>query len=100
MNENEVVYKLKRLNDELRLAMLLLPLYEQGKKKDEMNHAFNRVCSFIFRENLYPDIWDEGVLLQLEKLFKTISPNESRRGEHLQRIGERTTLVNLSLIHI
>ena len=93
MNENEVVYKLKRLNDELRLAMLLLPLYEQGEKKDEMNHAFNRVCSSIFRENLYPDIWDEGVLLQLEKLFKTISPNESRRGEHLQRIGERTTLV-------
>ena len=93
MKENEVVHKLKRIRDELNRAMLLLPLYERAEKEDEMDHSFNRLCSLLFRHRLYPEIWDEGVLLQLERLFQSISPNKSRWGEHLQRIGERTRLV-------
>ncbi|RLI52571.1 MAG: hypothetical protein DRP09_17635, partial [Candidatus Thorarchaeota archaeon] len=93
MDENEVVYKLKRLKDELRRAMLLLPLYERGERADKTVDSMNRVCSLLFKDMVYPEIWDEGILLQLERLFQTISPNESHWGEHLKRIGERTTLV-------
>jgi hypothetical protein len=93
MKENEVVHKLKRIRDELNRAMLLLPLYERAEKEDEMNRSFNRLCSPLFRDRLYPEIWDEGVLLQLERLFQSIPPNKNRWGEHLQRIGERTRLV-------
>ena len=33
MNENEVGYKLKRLNDEIRLLILSHSLYEHGEKE-------------------------------------------------------------------
>ena len=83
MKENKVVHKLKRLKDELCQAMLLLPLYERGEREDKTADSMNRVCSLLFKDMVYPEIWDEGILLQLERLFQTISPNESRWDEHL-----------------
>ena len=56
MKENEVLHKLRRLKDELRQAMLLLPLYEQGKQEDKTTDCMNRVCSLLFKDKIYPEI--------------------------------------------
>ncbi|MBC8418772.1 MAG: hypothetical protein H8E10_09290 [Desulfobacterales bacterium] len=59
MKENEVPHKLRRLKDELRQAMLLLPLYEQGEQEDKTTDCMNRVCSLLFKDKIYPEIWDD-----------------------------------------
>ena len=69
MDEQELKSKLKRLRGILREALILLPLFTQGKEIERLNQLFKSICEIVFSDDFELHIWDEAVLLQLQKLF-------------------------------
>jgi ribonuclease HIII len=92
MEENDFINLLMRLKKVLREASLLLSL-QRDEKKAELDEYFNNVCQIPFANDFYQNLWDESVLLQLDRLFQFKRPSEKVYGQQLKVIAERTMIV-------
>jgi len=81
-----------RLKKVLREASLLLSL-QRDEKKAELDECFNNICQILFANDFYQNLWDESVLLQLDRLFQFKRPLEKLYGQQLKVIAERTMIV-------
>ena len=92
MEENDFTNLLMRLKKVLREASLLLS-FQRDEKKAELDECFNNACQILFDNDFYQNLWDESVLLQLDRLFQFKRPLERVYGQQLKVIAERTMTV-------
>ncbi len=92
MEENDFTNLLMRLKKVLREASLLLSS-QRDEKKAELDECFNNACQILFDNDFYQNLWDESVLLQLDRLFQVKRPSEKVYGQQLKVIAERTMTV-------
>jgi ribonuclease HIII len=92
MEENDFISLLTKLKKVLREASLLLSL-QRDEKRAELDECFNNVCHILFANDYYQNLWDESVLLQLDRLFQFKRPSEKVYGQHLKVIAGRTMIV-------
>ena len=92
MEENDFINLLMRLKKLLREVSLLLSP-QRDERKTELDECFNNVCQILFANDFYQNLWDESVLLQLERLFQFKRPSEKVYGQQLKVIAERTMIV-------
>jgi ribonuclease HIII len=93
MEENDFTTLLIRLKRVLREASLLLTAFQRDEKEAELDECFNEACQILFNNDFYQNLWDESVLLQLERLFHVKRPSEKVYGQQLKVIAERTMTV-------
>jgi ribonuclease HIII len=93
MEESDFTYLLMRLKRFLREASLLLMSFQRDEKKAELDECFNNACQILFVNDFYQNLWDESVLLQLDKLFQAKRPSEKVYGQQMKVIAERTMTV-------
>jgi hypothetical protein len=84
---------LMRLKGFLREALLLLTSFQREEKKAEFDECFNNACQILFDDDFCQNLWDESVLLQLNRLFQVKRPSEKVYGQQLEVIAERTMTV-------
>jgi len=92
MEENDSTNLLTRLKKVLREASLLLS-FQKDDKKAEWDECSNKACQILFDNDFYQNLWDESVLLQLDRLFQVKRPSEKVYGQQLKVIAERTMTV-------
>ena len=92
MEESDFTDLLMRLKRFLREASLLLS-FQRDEKKAELDECFNNACQILFVNDFYQNLWDESVLLQLDKLFQAKRPSEKVYGQQMKVIAERTMTV-------
>ncbi|MDD1753180.1 MAG: ribonuclease HIII [Methanotrichaceae archaeon] len=92
MEENDSTNLLTRLKKVLREASLLLS-FQKDDKKAEWDECFNKACQILFDNDFYQNLWDESVLLQLDKLFQVKRPSEKVYGQQLKVTAEHTITV-------
>jgi ribonuclease HIII len=92
MEESDFTNLLMRLKKVLREASLLLS-FQRDEKKAELDKCFNNACHILFDNDFYQNLWDESVLLQLDKFFQVKRPLEKIYGQRLKVIAERTMTV-------
>ena len=93
MEENDFTNLLMRLKKVLREASLLLTSFQRDEKEAELDECFNNACQILFNNDFYQNLWDESVLLQLDRLFQVKRPSEKVYGKQLKVIAERTMTV-------
>jgi len=93
MEGNDFTTLLIRLKKVLREASLLLTAFQRDEKEAELGECFNEACQNLFNNDFYQNLWDESVLLQLERLFQVKRPSEKVYGQQLKVIAERTMTV-------
>ena len=93
MEENDFTNLLMRLKRFLRESSLLLTSFQRDEKKAELDECFNNACQILFVNDFYQNLWDESVLLQLDKLFQAKRPSEKVYGQQMKVIAERTMTV-------
>ncbi len=94
MKDKDLKNQLISLRNILRETLLLVPSFQMGEEKTKFINLFNRSCKLVFDGNFYINIWDEGILLQLEKLFQIKTPDREVYGEELRSLAERTNVVH------
>jgi ribonuclease HIII len=82
-----------RLKKILREALLLLPSFQIDEKETEFDEYFNNACQILFTNDFYKNLWDESVLLQLDRLFQVKRPLEKVYRRQLEAITERVMTV-------
>jgi ribonuclease HIII len=92
MEEIDFTNLLMRLKKVLREASILLS-FQRDEKKAELDKCFNNACHILFDNDFYKNLWDESVLLQLDKLFQVKRPSEKVYGQQMKVIAERTMTV-------
>jgi ribonuclease HIII len=80
------------IGDLRRLKSLLRPAVNAGNDGQE-GDAFNEICRLLFGEDSYLSLWDEEVLTQSARLFKTKTPNQKVYGKQLALLQKRTEIV-------
>ncbi|MBW2642795.1 MAG: ribonuclease HIII [Deltaproteobacteria bacterium] len=94
MTENLNNERVTQLKSYLQQAMLLIPLFDKGVKKEEdLLSIFSRICKIVFGNNFFLNIADEPVLNQLIRLFESLSPNQNLYGEELNLLKKRAETV-------
>src|SRR3990172_5305575 len=93
MEENDFTNLLMRLKKFLREASLLLTSFQRDENEAELDEFFNNACQILFNNDFYQNLWDESVLLQLDRLFQVKRPSEKVYGKQLNVIAERTMTV-------
>ena len=93
MEQNDFTNLLMRLKKVLREASLLLTSFQRDQKEEELDEYFNNACQILFNNDFYQNLWDESVLLQLDRLFQVKRPLEKVYGQQLKVIVERTMTV-------
>ena len=97
MEKEETLSITKKLRVLLRQAMLMLPSYQEGARKDDFEGIWNEVCKIVLQDDLCQNIWAEDLLLQIDKLFKIIPPNAKRWGDHLNSLNGRKNEVRKTI---
>lgn len=82
--EDEIANRLKSLSNILRETLLLVPEAHIRGKETKLNDLFGITCKLVFNDDLYLNIWDENILLQLERLFQVKTPNQEVYGNELK----------------
>jgi len=93
MEANDYTNLLMRLTKILREALLLLPSFQIDEKEAEFDEYFNNTCQILFTNDFYKNLWDESVLLQLDRVFQVKRPLEKVYGQQLETITERVMTV-------
>jgi len=93
MEANDYTNLLMRLKKILREALLLLPSFQIDEKETEFDEYFNNACQILFTNDFYKNLWDESVLLQLDRLFQVKRPLEKVYRRQLEAITERVMTV-------
>jgi len=93
MEANDYTNLLMRLKKILREALLLLPSFQIDEKETEFDEYFNNACQILFTNDFYKNLWDESVLLQLDRVLQVKRPLEKLYGLQLETITERVITV-------
>ena len=79
-----------RLDGLLSRIQLLDPPYQESLESKEL---YQEICKLVFEDQLYPRIWSEPTLNQLDQLFQTEKPDEELFKAELEEIRKRTIAV-------
>jgi hypothetical protein len=79
--------KLRRLKSLLRE----IPIIKDDSTK--FDRAFGDICSIVFTDDFYADLWDEEILNGLADLFQIRLPSAKIYGNQLADLANRTAFV-------